>query len=154
MVGPGMGALVGALPGSDGAPIAGTSEAVLSGAVGAPVAFPGFSLIVGAAIGRVKGGPAVLRGMVGAGGGAEAVGAGAPETLAAAGPELGTVTLGGRESPTVGAGGLGITGAVGGAIGAGATGASLALRVTRTVSFFRGMLDVCLDGMLFCSSLI
>jgi hypothetical protein len=104
-----------------------------------------------------------MRGIVGAGGGAEAVGAGAPGTLKAAGAEIETVGLGGRESPTVGVGGLGITGAVGGAItggaitgavGAGASGASLALRVTRTVSFFRGMLDVCLDGMFFCSSLI
>jgi len=131
----------------------GMAPAVLSGTVGAPDPAV-LSLMVGAAAGRAIG-PAVLRGMVGAGGGgvpgAVAVGTGTP----------GTVATGGRGMPTVGVGGIGATGAIGGAEG-GATGAvggatglieadgesgtSLALRVTRTVSFFNGMLEVCLDG--------
>lgn len=116
--------------------------AVRSGTVGAPVA-PVLSLMVGAGAGRAVGGPAVLRGIVGAGaGGALAVGAG---TVA---------TGGGVGALTVGVGGFGITGADGGATGAGATGASLALSVTRTVSFFKGMLEVCLEGVVFCSSLM
>jgi hypothetical protein len=116
--------------------------AVRSGTVGAPVA-PVLSLMVGAGAGRAVGGPAVLRGIVGAGaGGALAVGAG---TVA---------TGGGVGALTVGVGGFGITGADGGATGAGATGASLAFSVTRTVSFFKGMLEVCLEGVVFCSSLM
>lgn len=115
--------------------------AVRSGTVGAPVA-PVLSLMVGAGAGRAVGGPAVLRGIVGAGaGGALAVGAG-------------TVATGGVGALTVGVGGFGITGADGGATGAGATGASLAFSVTRTVSFFKGMLEVCLEGVVFCSSLM
>lgn len=111
--------------------------AVRSGTVGAPVA-PVLSLMVGAGAGRAVGGPAVLRGIVGAGaGGALAVGAG---TVA---------TGGGVGALTVGVGGFGITGADGGA-----TGASLAFSVTRTVSFFKGMLEVCLEGVVFCSSLM
>lgn len=118
------------------------------------------SLMVGAGAGRGAPG-AVLRGMVGAGVGAPpgAVGAG---TVAP-----GTVATGGLAMPTVGVGGLiatgGATGAVGGATGAvggtgvteadGAAGTSLAFRVTRTVSFFKGMLEVCLDGV-FWSSLM
>lgn len=121
--------------------------AVRSGTVGAPVA-PVLSLMVGAGAGRAVGGPAVLRGIVGAGaGGALAVGAG---KLGA-----GTVATGGGVGAlTVGVGGFGITGADGGATGAGATGASLAFSVTRTVSFFKGMLEVCLEGVVFCSSLM
>ena len=121
--------------------------AVRRGTVGAPVP-PVLSLMVGAGAGRAVGGPAVLRGIVGAGaGGALAVGAG---KLGA-----GTVATGGGVGAlTVGVGGFGITGADGGATGAGATGASLALSVTRTVSFFKGMLEVCLEGVVFCSSLM
>jgi hypothetical protein len=52
----------------------------------------------------------------------------------------GAVGVGGR---TVGATG----GATGIAEEGDAGGASAALRVTRTVSFFNGMLDVCLDGL-------
>ena len=103
--------------------------AVRSGTVGAPVA-PVLSLMVGAGAG-----------------GALAVGAG---KLGA-----GTVATGGGVGAlTVGVGGFGITGADGGATGAGATGASLAFSVTRTVSFFKGMLEVCLEGVVFCSSLM
>lgn len=141
--------------------------AVRRGTVGAPVA-PVLSLMVGAGAGRAVGGPAVLRGMVGAGaGGAEAtggrgaagavaVGAGAGAGAVGAGTvAAGTVATGGRVGAlTVGVGGLGITGADGGATGAGATGASLALSVTRTVSFFKGILEVCLEGVVFCSSLM
>lgn len=74
------------------------------------------------------GAPAVRRGMVGAGEG----GRGAPP---------GTVAVGGPP---------GIGGLTGGAIGTVADGtaggASAAFKVTRTVSFLRGTLDVCLDG--------
>jgi hypothetical protein len=64
----------------------------------------------------------------------------------------------------VAAGAGGAMGGVGGMIvGAGlagsvadgmAGGASAALRVTRTVSFFKGTLEVCLDGALFSLSLM
>ena len=79
--------------------------------------------IVGA--GDMAGAPAVRRGMVGAGG------RGAP--------------------PAVGVGGaVGTGGLTGGAMGTVADGtaggASAAFKVIRTVSFFRGTLDVCLDG--------
>lgn len=59
--------------------------------------------------------------------------------------------IGGRGGPpaTIGAGGaIGTGGRTGGAIGTVAEGiaASAAFKVTRTVSFFKGTLDVCLDG--------
>lgn len=135
-------------PGAVAGPARLVIGAVFKATVGAPL--PGvFSLMVGAGAGRAVGGPAVLRGMVGAGAGG-APGADGAGTLGA-----GTVaTGGGAGALTVGVGGLGITGAVGGATGAGATGASLALSVTRTVSFFKGMLAVCLDGVVFFSSLM
>ena len=79
--------------------------------------------IVGA--GALVGGPAVRRGMVGAGAG----GRGAP--LAVGGPP--------------GTGGL-TGGAIGTVADGTAGGASAAFKVTRTVSFLRGTLDVCLDG--------
>lgn len=134
----------------------GIGPAVFKGIVGAPVGDPVFSLIVGAGAGR--GAPAVFRGIVGAGVGAEPVAEGAPIVGA------GTVAAGGLGMPTVGVGGFtatgGAVGAVGGAMGAvgvtladGAAGASLALSVTRTVSFFKGMLEVCFDGV-FWSSLM
>lgn len=58
---------------------------------------------------------------------------------------------GGRGGPPVGDGGaVGTGGLTGGAIGTVADGtaggASAAFKVTRTVSFFKGTLDVCLDG--------
>lgn len=138
----------------------GIGPAVFSGTVGAPVEVPVLSLMVGAAAGRAMG-PAVLRGIVGAGAGALLVAVG---TLGAGTVAIGAVAIGGRVMPTVGVGGLGATGGAGGAIGAvgGATGvtaaegdagASLAFNVTRTVSFLRGMLEVCLDGV-FWSSLM
>ena len=91
-----------------------------TGAVGAPDAA---RRIVGA--GDMAGAPAVRRGIVGAGG------RGAP--------------------PAVGVGGaVGTGGLTGGAMGTVADGtaggASAAFKVIRTVSFFRGTLDVCLDG--------
>lgn len=121
---------------------------------------PVLSLIVGAGVGRAMG-PAVLRGMVGAGAGALLVALG---TLGAGTVAIGAVATGGRTIGAVGDGGLGATGGAGGAIGAvggatgvtaaeGAAGASLAFNVTRTVSFFKGMLEVCLDGV-FWSSLM
>jgi hypothetical protein len=82
--------------------------------------------------------------MVGAG---DMVGAGAPagrSGMVGAG-------AGGRGGPPVGVGGaVGTGGLTGGAIGTVAEGtaggASAAFKVMRTVSFFRGTLDVCLDG--------
>ena len=86
------------------------------------------SLIVGAGD-AADGAPDVRRGMVGAG---AAVGRGAAEGAVAAGGPPGT---GGR------------TGGAEGTVAEGtAGGASAAFKVTRTVSFFRGTLDVCLDG--------
>lgn len=123
--------------------------AVFNAMVGAPIgALVVASFIVGA---PAIGGPAVRRGMVGAGTGAlGAVGA----------PEGGRVAVGGwGEVGTAGA-----MGGVGGLIvGAGlfgrfaegtAGGASAALRVTRTVSFFSGTLEVCFEGVLFSFSLM
>ena len=121
---------------------------------------PVLSLIVGAGAGRAMG-PAVFRGIVGAGAGAPLV---ADGMLGAGTVAAGAVAIGGRVIGAVGVGGLGATGGAGGAIGAvggatgvtaaeGAAGASLAFNVTRTVSFFKGMLEVCLDGV-FWSSLM
>ena len=133
--------IVGAPPPGNGA------FAVLSAIVGAPIAaLLVASLIVGA---PGVGGLAVRRGMVGAGTGAfGAVGA----------PDDGTVAVGGL----VAAGDA--TGGVGGlTVGAGllgrdaegtAGGASAALSVTRTVSFFSGTLEVCFEGVLFSFSLM
>ena len=75
------------------------------------------------------GAPAVRRGIVGAG----ADGRGAIEAA---------VGVGGAPPGTGGRTG----GAIGTVADGTAGGASAALRVTRTVSFFRGTLDVCLDG--------
>lgn len=123
--------------------------AVLSAIVGAPIgAFVVASLMVGA---PTVGAPAVRKGMVGAGTG----------TLGAVGaPEGGRVAVGGFGAVGMG----GATGGVGGLIvGAGfvgsaaegtAGGASAAFRVTRTVSFFSGTLDVCFEGVLFSFSLM
>lgn len=126
-----------------GAARPGIGEPVLSLMVGAPVLGAVLSLIVGADAGRTMG-PAVLRGMVGAG-------AGAPP---------GAVGAGGRARFTGGVGGLGAAGAdatageVGGATGTvadGMAGASLARNVTRTVSFFKGMAAVCFLGTYWSS---
>ena len=103
----------------------------------------------GALTGWVGAGPAVRNGMVGAG----AFGPGPPPTVGAPAVRRGMVGAGagGRGGPptAVGVGGAVGTGALtGGAIGrvadGTAGGASAALRVTRTVSFFRGTLEVCL----------
>lgn len=88
--------------------------------------------MVGAGVAGPAGAPAVRRGMVGAGAG----GRGAAPTVGAGG--------------AVGTGGL--TGAGGAVDAEGAAGASEALRVTRTVSFFRGTLDVWWDGAGFSFS--
>ena len=77
------------------------------------------------------------------------VGAGARAGAPAA--RSGIVGAGGLGGPPVAVGGaVGTGGLTGGAMGTVADGtaggASAALRVTRTVSFFRGTLDVCLDG--------
>jgi hypothetical protein len=87
------------------------------------------------------------------------VGAGTGALGVVGAPEGGMVAVGGV---AVGAGGA--TGGVGGLIvGAGlfgsvaegtAGGASAALRVTRTVSFFSGTLDVCFEGVLLSFSLM
>ena len=77
------------------------------------------------------------------------VGAGAKPGAPAA--RSGMVGAGGRGGPPVGVGGaVGTGGLTGGAMGTVADGtaggASAAFKVMRTVSFFRGTLDVCLDG--------
>jgi len=75
------------------------------------------------------------------------VGAGAGGAAGAVG---GSVAVGGLGTDGAGGGAIGIVGF--GAAGAGgapvgeAAGASAAFRVTRTVSFFKGTLEVCLDG--------
>jgi hypothetical protein len=117
-----------------------------------------------AMVGVAAGKGAVARRMVGAG--AAIVGAGAPAgrmaTVGAGVGDDGAPTgrsgtvgagAGGRGGPpaTVGAGGaIGTGGRTGGAIGTVAEGtdggAPAGFKVTRTVSFFRGTLDVCLDG--------
>jgi hypothetical protein len=104
---------------------------VAFGRPGPPVEPPGrigavevVNLIVGAGAGTV---PALRSGMVGAGAG----GRGAPPAVGAGG----AVGVGGRTE-----------GALGGPPEGAAGGASAALSVTRTVSFFNGTLDVCLDG--------
>jgi hypothetical protein len=156
----GLVAVAGAIIGLVAGARPGIAPAVLSGTVGALVGAV-LSLMVGAAAGRAIG-PAVLSGIVGAGAG------GAPGAVGLGMEAPGAVATGGRTMPTVGVGGFGATGAVGGAEG-GATGAvggatgvieadgvagtSLAFKVTRTVSFFKGMLEVSLDG-LFRSSLM
>ena len=106
-----------------GAPTAGRGGAPgRPGDVGAPVVA---KRMVGA--GDIVGGPAVRRGMVGAG----EFGRGAPGTVAVGGP------------PGMG----GLTGGAIGTVAEGtAGGASAAFKVTRTVSFLRGTLEVCLDG--------
>ena len=81
---------------------------------------------------------AVLRGIVGAGAGAF----GGPTVAAGAVGVGGLVAAGGFGGPTVG---LGAAGAGGAPVGE-ADGASAAFRVTRTVSFFRGTLEVCFEG--------
>jgi hypothetical protein len=98
----------------------------------APVGAAEARRMVGA--GDIAGAPAVRRGTVGAG----ADGRGGP-----------LVGVGG--GPLVGVGGApGTGGRLGGAMCTVAEGteggASAAFKVTRTVSFFRGTLDVCLDG--------
>lgn len=137
------------------APLPGSGEfAVLRAIVGAPIgALVVASLTVGAP--AATGAPAVRSGIVGAGTGARGT-VGDPE-----GGD-GTVAVGARGADGVG----GATGGVGGptgAAGAGvagsvaegmAGGASAALSVTRTVSFFNGTLEVCLDGVVFSFSLM
>ena len=91
------------------------------------------------------------------------VGAGAPAPAAGFSAMVGA-GADGRGGPAIGGGGG--AGAGGGSVGEGgrtgeapgtvaageAGGASAALRVTRTVSFFNGTLDVCLDGAGDCLS--
>lgn len=141
-----------------GAPPLRGAFAVFKATVGAPIgAFVVASLIVGApaVMGR---GAAVLSGIVGAGAGAFGA-RGAPPATGG----LGALGVGGGTGAAEGAGGVGgLTGGEGGAIGAGEGrvaegtegGASAAFNVTRTVSFFSGMLEVCLDGVLFSGSLM
>lgn len=106
------------------------------------------SLIVGA---PAVGGDAVRSGMVGAGVGIlGAVGAPAGGRVAEGG--IGAVGTGGAMG---GAGGLTVgAGLFGSAADGTAGGASAALRVTRTVSFFSGTLEVCFEGVLFSFSLM
>lgn len=124
-------------PGRLGAP-AGFRAIVGDGpAPGGLVAAPGGPMgavevarrIVGAGEAGAVGAPAVRRGMVGAGAG----GRGAPP---------GAVGAGGAPPGTGGRTG----GAIGTVADGTAGGASAAFKVTRTVSFLRGTLEVCLDG--------
>jgi hypothetical protein len=122
--------------------------AVLSAMVGAPNgAFVVASLIVGA---PTVGAPAVRSGIVGAGvGGFIAVGA----------PDGGCIISGfvavGAGGAVGGTGGLIVGAGLAGSVAEGMAGAaSAALRVTRTVSFFKGILEVCLDGGVFSLSLM
>lgn len=104
--------------------------------------------------------PAVRRGMVGAGAGAFGAG-GAPGAGALAVGGLGVVgvggaaTVGGLGGPP-GTGGLATGGAPeAGSVAEGADGGeSAAFKVTRTVSFFKGTLEVCLEGVLLSLSLM
>jgi hypothetical protein len=131
-----------------GAPPGSGIFAVFRAIVGAPTgALVVASLIVGAP--DAVGAPAVRRGMVGAGAGIlGAVGA----------PEGGMVAVGGLGAiggATGGLGGLIVGAGLTGRVAEGtAGGASAAFRVTRTVSFFNGTLEVCLDGVLFSLSLM
>lgn len=129
--------------GSVGAPPGGLSGTVgLAGFIGADDA----RRIVGA--GAVDA-PAGRSGIVGAGavdapaGRSGIVGAGAVDAPAGRSGIVGAGT-GGRGAPP------GTGGRIGGASGTvedGTAGASAAFKVTRTVSFFSGTLDVCLDGV-------
>lgn len=103
-------------------------------AVGGPEVRSG---IVGAGAGLVPGAPAVRSGIVGAGAGL-AVGAPAARR-GMVGAGAGTVAVGGMGGRTGGASGTVADGMAGGA--------SAAFKVTRTVSFLRGTLEVCLDGL-------
>lgn len=118
-----------------GAPPPSGVFAVLRGIVGAPIgAEEVANLMVGAP--AAVGGPAVRRGMVGAGaGGFGAVGATGAEAVGGIGGLTGAV---GADAGTVAEGTAG--------------GASAALRVTLTVSFFKGTLEVCFDGAGFSFS--
>lgn len=72
------------------------------------------------------------------------VGAGATLGAPAGRGGIAVEGVGGRGGPP-GTGGR--TGGASGTVDEGTAGASAALRVTRTVSFFRGTLDVCLEGV-------
>lgn len=72
------------------------------------------------------------------------VGAGAEVVAPAGRAGMEGDATGGRGAP-VGVGGR--TGGESGIVADGTAGPSAALRVTRTVSFLRGTLDVCLDGV-------
>jgi len=99
----------------------GAGEPGLAGAAGLPA-----SRTVGAGL-PAGGGPAARTGIAGAG-------IGRPGTV-------GAVMIGGP--PGIG----GLTGGAMGTVAEGTEGgASAAFRVTRTVSFFKGTLDVCLEG--------
>jgi hypothetical protein len=84
------------------------------------------------------------------GGAADAAGAGARSGTVGAGAVLrGMVGAGAMVGGLGGTAAVGVGGATGGAAGTvalGACGASAAFSVTRTVSFFSGTLEVCLDG--------
>lgn len=96
--------------------------------------------------------PGGRRALVGAPPERRIVGAGAMAVGAPAGRRgIVGAGAGGRGGPPVGEGGAvgtgGLTGGVMGTVADGtAGGASAAFKVIRTVSFFKGTLDVCLDG--------
>ena len=129
--------------------------------VGAPTgALVVASLMVGApAVGGLEP-PAVRNGMVGAGAGAlGAVGAPDGAGMVAVGIVGGEAGAEGGLRATVGVGGLTAGGAAGGGVVGSvaegtAGGASAAFKVTRTVSFFKGTLEVCLEGFFFSLSLM
>lgn len=146
-----------------GAPVAiggltGAAAVGARGIVGMPVAAT--VGLMGVAVGAIPVGPAVLSGIVGAGAGVGGFG----------GPATGAVMAGMAGAPAGGAiawtgtSGLGAAaaeslmgsfGSVGGRGAKGiAGGASAALRVTRTVSFFKGTLEVILEAGILSFSLM
>lgn len=150
-------AWLGATPGGCKGDVGGASCTVALGSeitpVGAPTVFNG---IVGAGAGRTVGAPVVFKGIVGAGAGRAVgaptvfkgiVGAGAARAVGAPTTFNGIV---GAEEAVPNEGAVGEADATGVAAAGGgkgtARGASAAFSVTRTVSFFKGTLDVCLVG--------
>lgn len=119
--------------------------------VGVPPPGSGVFAVLSAMVGAPIGALEVTSLIVGAGGGdlgMEMVGAPTAGADAVGGPEVAGFGALGAEG---GVGAFAV--AVGGSVADGmAGGASAALSVTRTVSFFKGTLEVCLEGVLFSLS--
>lgn len=153
-------------------PAAATGERGLVGGLRATVALGRATVAEPAPLPPGSGAFAVLRAMVGAPMGARdvaslMVGAGAGALGVVGAPTAGAEAVGGPDATLGGTGGDGALTAAGGGVGGRvaegtAGGESAALRVTRTVSFFKGTLvvcldetlEVCLDGTMFSLSLM